>query len=151
MIAVTRLMQLFPFGGVSEAIADRYNDVSQRELEGIRDFIILHYHLNQRDEQFWSECRTMAIPDSLAERIALFRDGAHAYQAADELFRVDSWVQVMLGQGLMPHSHHAIGELVPSEPLRQALATMAANIDAAVARLPTHSEYLERVCGPAAG
>jgi tryptophan halogenase len=144
-------MQMFPIDGISEAVSRRYNEISKRELEGIRDFIILHYHLNQRDEQFWSECRTMAIPDSLAERIALFRDGAHAYQAADELFRVDSWVQVMLGQGLMPHSHHAIGELVPSEPLRQALATLAAHIDAAVARLPTHSEYLERGCGPAAG
>jgi tryptophan halogenase len=146
MIAVTRLMQLFPFGGVSEAIADRYNDVSQRELEGIRDFIILHYHLTERDEAFWRECRTMEIPDSLAERIALFRDGAYAYQAADELFRVDSWVQVMLGQRLTPRSHHAIAELMPSEPLRQALASMAANIDAAVAKLPLHQAYLERFC-----
>jgi tryptophan halogenase len=149
MIAVTRLMQLFPFGGVSEAIADRYNDVSRRELEGIRDFIILHYHLTERDEEFWRECRTMDIPSSLAERIALFRDGGYAYQAADELFRVDSWVQVMLGQRLLPRSHHAIGELMPPEPLRQALASMAANIDAAVAKLPQHQAYLERFCASA--
>ena len=122
MIAVTRLMQLFPFGGVNEAVAERYNDVARREIEGIRDFIILHYYLNERDEPFWQECRSLDIPASLAERIALFREGANAYQAADELFRTDSWVQVMLGQRLTPRSHHAMGQLMPPEQLRTALA-----------------------------
>lgn len=147
MIAVTRLMQMFPFDGVSEALARRYNEASQRELEGIRDFIILHYHLTERDDgEFWRECRTMDIPDSLAQRIALFRDSAYAYQAADELFRTDSWVQVMLGQRLLPQGRHAIGELMRPEQLRDALASMAANIDAAVAELPQHQAYLDGFC-----
>jgi tryptophan halogenase len=152
MIAATRLMQLFPFGGVNEALAARYNDVSQRELEGIRDFIILHYHLNERDEDtFWRECRTMEIPDTLAQRIALFRDGAYAYQAADELFRTDSWVQVMLGQRLTPRTHHAIGGLMPPEQLRGALANMKDNIDAAVAKLPQHQAFLDSFCAATPG
>ena len=146
MIAVTRLMQLFPFGGVSEAIVNRYNDLSQRELEGIRDFIILHYHLNERDGDFWRQCRTMKIPDSLAQRIALFRDGALAYQAADELFRIDSWVQVMLGQGLVPSSRHAMARLMRPDQLRDALTRMAANIQAAVAKLPRHQAFLDTCC-----
>jgi tryptophan halogenase len=147
MIAVTRLMQLFPFGGISEAVTERYNDVSRRELEGIRDFIILHYHLTERDhDEFWRHCRTMRIPDSLAQRIELFRDSAYAYQAADELFRVDSWVQVMLGQRLTPRSHHALGEMMPVDQLRDALAAMARNIDSAVAKLPSHQEFLDRFC-----
>lgn len=143
MAAVTRLMQLFPFGGVTEAIADRYNALAERELEGIRDFIILHYHLNERDEDFWRHCRTMEIPDSLAHRIALFREGAYAYQAADELFRVDSWVQVMLGQRIVPRWHHAVGGMMRPEQLRGALSQMAANIEAAVARLPEHQALLD--------
>ena len=148
MIAVTRLMQLFPFGGVSEAVAARYNDVSTRELEGIRDFIILHYHLNEREEdEFWRECRTMEIPDTLAQRIALFRDGAYAWQAADELFRTDSWVQVMLGQRLLPRSYHAIGSLMSPSQLRDALANMKGNIAAAVEKLPQHQAFLDAFCG----
>ena len=146
MIAVTRLMQLFPFGGVSEAIVNRYNDLSQRELEGIRNFIILHYHLNERDGDFWRQCRTMKIPDSLAQRIALFRDGALAYQAADELFRIDSWVQVMLGQGLVPSSRHAMARLMRPDQLRDALTRLAANIRAAVAKLPQHQAFLDSYC-----
>ena len=145
MIAVTRLMQLFPFGGVNEAVAERYNDVARREIEGIRDFIILHYYLNERDEPFWQECRSLDIPASLAERIALFREGANAYQAADELFRTDSWVQVMLGQRLTPRSHHAMGRLMPPEQLRTALAGAAEKVRQAVARLPAHQAFLDSV------
>jgi len=150
MIAVTRLMQLFPFDGVSEAAVRRYNAMSQRELEGIRDFIVLHYHLTERDEPFWRECRTMGVPDSLAERIALFRESAHAYQAPDELFRTDSWVQVMLGQRLVPHGRHALGQLLPATQLRDALANMAKNIDSAVATLPQHQAFLDGFCGAGA-
>ena len=146
MIAVTRLMQLFPFGGVSEALAQRYNDLSARELEGIRDFIILHYHLNERDEEFWRLCREMEIPDSLARRIALFREGASAYQASDELFRIDSWVQVMLGQRIVPQSHHSVGLMMEPEQLRGALASLAANIRAAVDKLPQHQAFLDGYC-----
>ena len=145
MIAVTRLMQLFPFGGVNEAVAERYNDVARREIEGIRDFIILHYYLNERDEPFWQECRSLDIPASLAERIALFREGANAYQAADELFRTDSWVQVMLGQRLTPRSHHAMGQLMSPEQLRTALAGAAEKVRQAVARLPAHQAFLDSV------
>ena len=109
MIGVTRLMQLFPFGGISEAVVNRYNELSRRELEAIRDFIVLHYKLTERDDSgFWNYCREMAIPDSLSERIELFREHALAYQSADELFRVDSWVQVMLGQKLKPRSWHKL-------------------------------------------
>ena len=150
MIGVTRLMQLFPFAGVNEALARRYNDLSQRELEGIRDFIILHYHLNQRDDSaFWPRCREMEIPDSLAHRIALFRENAQAYQASDELFRVDSWVQVMLGQRLEPQACHQMGRLMSGEQLRGALDALKGNIAGAVARLPGHQQFLDSYC-PAA-
>ena len=147
MIGVTRLMQLFPFAGVNEALARRYNDLSQRELEGIRDFIILHYHLNQRDDSaFWRRCREMEIPDSLAHRIALFRENAQAYQASDELFRVDSWVQVMLGQRLEPQACHQMGRLMSGEQLRGALDALKGNIAGAVARLPGHQQFLDSYC-----
>ena len=74
MIGMTRLVQLFPFGGIEPALVKRYNDLAADELERIRDFIILHYHATERaDSAFWRRCRDMNVPDSLAERIALFR------------------------------------------------------------------------------
>jgi tryptophan halogenase len=146
-VAVTRLIQLFPFGGCDEAVADRFNAQSRHELEGIRDFITLHYHLTRRDDSpFWDRCRTMEIPDSLAERMALFRDVAHAWQEGNDLFRVDSWVQVLLGQGLAPASYHRLARMMDPGELRGALAALKSNIDAAVARMPSHQEFLAHYC-----
>ena len=143
MIAVTRLLQGFPFGGVSPALRDRFNEQSDREIVGIRDFIILHYHATERDDfEFWRHCRNMVIPDSLTERIELFRNHAHAYQDSHDLFRVDSWVQVLLGQRLKPASHHRVAESMPEARLQEALNSLRGNIAQAVQGMPEHVEFL---------
>ena len=147
MIGATRLVQLFPFAGFNEALIDRYNELARQELEGIRDFIILHYKLTERDDSpFWRRCREMEIPESLARRIALFRDHALAYQDANDLFRIDSWVQVMLGQRLEPQGRHLMGELMRPEQLRQALDDLRTNIARAVAGMPPHQAFLDGYC-----
>ncbi len=150
MIALTRLLQVFPFDGISPAAVARYNEQARRELEAVRDFIILHYHLTEREEPFWRRCRDMTIPDTLAERIALFAEGAHAYQDTHDLFRVASWVQVMLGQRLRPRGHHRLAQMMPVKQLARALADLKAHVDAAVARLPAHEAFLNHYC-PEAG
>ncbi|UYY59248.1 tryptophan halogenase family protein [Sphingomonas sp. S2-65] len=144
--AVTRLIQAFPFAGIGEAQVARFNAQARHEMEGVRDFIILHYHLNSRDEPFWERCRTMAIPDSLAARIALFQEGAQAYQASDDLFRVDSWVQVLLGQGVKPRGHHQLARLMPAGELDRVLGELRAGISKAVRGMPLHAETLARYC-----
>src|SRR5690606_27816582 len=115
-----------------------------RELEGIRDFVMLHYRLNVREEDFWRRCREMDIPDSLSERIELFRENALAYQAPNELFRHDSWVQVMLGQRLEPRAYHHFAKMMSPKQLRDALGNIRENIDQAVAKLPEHQAFLSR-------
>jgi tryptophan halogenase len=146
MTGLTRLMQQFPFDGVRPSVVARYNAQSRAEMEGVRDFIILHYHLNARDEPFWKRQREMGVPDSLAERIALFAEGAHAFQGQDELFRVTSWTQVLLGQGLEPASHHHLARLMPVDQLGRALGDLRTNIDRAVSGLPTHQAFVDGYC-----
>jgi len=146
-IGVTRLMQLFPFSGINQALINRYNDQSKIEYERIRDFIILHYKLTERDDTaFWRDCRDMEIPDSLAQRIELFRESAMAYQATDEMFRVESWMQVMLGQRLRPRGYHHMGRMLGPERLRRALDSLKSSIAGAVAKMPTHREYVNSYC-----
>ncbi|PZR34814.1 tryptophan halogenase family protein [Caulobacter segnis] len=149
MIGMTRLMQLFPFGGISQAVIDRYNRLADDELEKIRDFIILHYKATERtDSPFWDRVREMDIPDSLAQRIALFRESAQVYQAPGELFQVDSWLQVLLGQRVQPQSFHAMGRLMPPQQLKQALDDLKRNIAGTVSRLPQHQAFLDAYCAP---
>jgi len=112
----------------------------------VRDFIILHYHANQRDEPMWQECRAMGLPDSLAHRVALFRDRAHAWQGEDELFRVDSWTHVMLGQGIAPRAHHPLARALPNEDLAQLLSAIRQPIQRRVDSMPSHQAFIERYC-----
>jgi tryptophan halogenase len=143
-IAVTRLIQNFPFGGFSDALVDRFNSQSRKEMEHVRDFIILHYKLTERDDSpFWRRCRDMEIPESLAERIALFRDNAAAHQANEELFRVDSWIMVMLGQGVRPKSYHHLAKMMEPGQLQKALSDLKAGIAHQLTKLPDHGQFLQ--------
>ena len=92
-------------------------------------------------------CRDLDVPDTLKERIALFAEAAHAWQSSDDLFRVDSWIQVMLGQRLTPRSWHNIAKLMAPGQLRGALEGIRRQIDAQVATLPSHQAFVDDYCG----
>ena len=144
---ITRLIQNFPFSGVTEALAEKFNAEAQYELEHVRDFIIAHYKLTERDDSaFWRGCRDLDIPDSLAERITLFREHAKAWKMQNELFQVDSWLQVMLGQRLMPEGRHHMGRLMSRDQLAGIMSQMSANIARAVAQLPAHQDFVDSYC-----
>ena len=67
----------------------------------------MHYHYTEReDTAFWRHCREMEMPDSLRERVELFRQGGYIYKVDGELFTVDSWISVMLGQRIEPETYH---------------------------------------------
>lgn len=144
---VTRLIKMFPFGGNFEALSKRFNAQSNFELERIRDFIVLHYKLTERDDTpFWRACRDMTVPDSLAERIELFRESGFAWQGADELFSVTSWVFVMVGQRLVPRHYHHMGAMLGELRLRRALESLRSNIARGVSAMPMHKEFVRRYC-----
>lgn len=147
MMGAIRLMQLFPFNGIKQSFVDRYNDEARVEIEKIRDFIVLHYNTTQRDDSpFWRYCRNMEIPESLAHRIRLFRESAHAFQVEGELFRVDSWSHVMLGQGIVPEHYHHVVRTMNDKDLRKFLNDFRTSINEAVAALPDHEEFIRQYC-----
>ncbi len=145
---VIRLLKHFPHAGINASEVDEYNRQSRQEWEYIRDFIILHYHLNERDDsQFWRECRRMEIPESLARRMELFRDTGKIFREQDELFTEIGWQQVMIGQGLVPRDYHPLVDALTKEQLDEFLDNVKGIIDETVPKLPTHEEFLARFCG----
>jgi len=148
MIAITRFIQSFPFTRDYDALAERFNTRSAAEWTHVRDFVILHYALNHRDEPFWRRMAEMTLPDTLAARLELFREQAMAHQDQDEIFRVDSWCQVMMGQGLMPGGWHLLPSQLPDANLRQALDGLDAGIKARLPQLPTLAQFLARYADP---
>ena len=108
--SIIRLMQMFPKAGIQQSDIDEFNQQMSSEIEHIRDFIVLHYHVtNRQDTPFWRACRGMSIPPSLQHRIELFRETGRVFRVPNELFAENSWIQVMLGPG-----HHAARSIIRS-------------------------------------
>jgi len=149
---VARLLELLPGDpGNLGAARDTFNRLSEIEWERIRDFLILHYVANARDgEPFWDRCRTMELPETLAEKLALFRRSGQFVREADELFLDDSWGQVMIGQGVMPQGWSPLADNVSGEDLGPFLASLAKAYRAKANMLPNHKEFVSRFSGVAA-
>lgn len=144
---VTRLLRLFPFSGCSDSLARQYNQESRIEYERVRDFIVLHYKATERDDTpYWRDCRDMDVPDTLAHRLELFRETGLVFPDPEDVFRVDSWLQVMLGQRIEPKAYHHMARMLSDERLQNMLHTLKGNISDAVAKLPAHKDFLESYC-----
>jgi len=151
MSAIVRLIQLFPFEGISPALVDLFNDLSRAEAEHVRDFVILHYHATRRDGPMWAECRDMELPASLEQRLRAWRDRAHAWQLGDELFRVDSWAHVLMGQGVQPGPPHPLVRGLGDDALRQLLAGIRAQIAHTAAGMPSQQAFIASYCKASPG
>ena len=144
---ISKLLGLFPDKRFNQLGIDKYNSESDFEFERIRDFLILHYHLNERtDSDFWNACRNMSIPNSLQEKMDLFEQVGHCSREGSELFSIPSWVAVMLGQGLQPQDYNHLVDMMPQPELSERLGSMRKIIQRSVGALPTHQEYLNRYC-----
>lgn len=145
--SVVRLMQMFPYDGVRQPDVDEFNNQMMFEIENIRDFIILHYHVTERtDSPFWRHCQTMEIPDSLKHRIDLFKETGRVFKVPTELFGENSWTQVMLGQGLVPEQYHPIVNMMEEQELRDFLGTLHSSVSRLVSQLPPHQRFIDHYC-----
>ena len=113
----------------------------------VRDFLVLHYNATSRDDsEFWNYCRTMDVPESLTEKIELFKWNGQFFREEDELFTVTSWAAVMLGQGIQPGSYSPLVDALNEENLVKEVHEMEKSIKYVVHHMPTHREFLQRYC-----
>lgn len=145
--SITRLINWFPRADMSPLLQDEYNRQMGNEFERVRDFLVLHYNATERtDTPFWDYCRTMTIPDSLAEKIAMFRESGRLIERQHDLFWESSWLAVMLGQGIMPTGHDPMADSVPPLELDRMLRAMRRTIAEAAEAMPTQKAYIDQYC-----
>ena len=148
--AVLRLIRMLPLREISERDIAEFNDQQMQDMLQIRDFLILHYKAtDRRDSPFWRQCADMPVPDSLAQKIELFRETGRVFRRNEELFAENSWVQIMMGQGIMPRAYHPIATKLSDAELTKLLFTIRENVAQTVAGLPDHEAYVARYCGAA--
>ncbi|KAF1686989.1 tryptophan halogenase [Pseudoxanthomonas broegbernensis] len=141
---ITRLVQSFPHV-IRQVGIDEYNRRMADELEHVRDFVVLHYHATERrDTPYWEYVANMPLPDTLRHRIELFRQTGTVFHVPGELFAEDSWVQVLLGQGIEPREYHPAADALEEAELKRFLDDNRRYVEGTVRRLPTHMDYLRR-------
>lgn len=144
---IVRLIELFPNLGFDQGDIDEYNRQAETEFEQVRDFIVLHYNATRRDDSaFWDYCRTMDVPDTLKHKTELFRCNGRFFRKNDELFGETSWVQVMLGQGILPRGYHPLVDNTADEPIFRMMDNVRSVMHQVVDRIPTHEQYVARHC-----
>ncbi|MEQ1547065.1 MAG: tryptophan halogenase family protein [Chakrabartia sp.] len=146
--SILRLLRMMPDREISQRDVDEFNEQADQDMVQIRDFLILHYHATERrDSPFWRYCGTMPIPDSLKQKVELFRETGRVFRRNEELFAENSWVQVMMGQGIMPQSYHPITNKMSDDELDHFFKVIRQNVDKTVAALPSHHAYVAQYCG----
>jgi tryptophan halogenase len=143
---IHRLLAMFPGNAFSTADIDEYNLQARTEYEDVRDFIIAHYKVTRRSgDPFWDHVRTMDVPDTLKQRLELFRSSGRFFKHnAQELFAEESWVQVLIGQGFEMRAD-PVTNFVPAEELAAYLKDIAEVIDDSVDQMADHGDFLRRL------
>jgi tryptophan halogenase len=150
--AASDLVDLMPTpamvrNGIDPALAAEFNRLSAMQYERIRDFLILHYVANSREgEPFWDYLRAMPIPDSLGHKLELFRSRASLSLYQYGLFARDSWLAVLLGQGITPRGYDRTADAFDLTMVTERLDAFAERIAGNVAAMPSHAEFIANYC-----
>lgn len=143
---IARLISHFPDRSFSPINIATYNRRIAYDYERIRDFIILHYKATQRDDfPFWVHCRDMAIPDSLRDKIDLFKATGRIFREQEELFVEVGWFQVLTGQNIVPDTYHPMADNLTREELAGFFSDIRSIITRTADQFPSHSEFLAHI------
>ena len=144
---INKLIAVLSLDGITQVQEDSFNRLTGKEYERIRDFLILHYNATSRDDsEFWNYCRTMRVPDSLTEKIALFRHNGQIFREDDELFTETSWAAVMMGQGITMGGHNAMADSLEEPKTANEIDAIEQSIRYVVQHMPAHGDYLKKYC-----
>ncbi len=140
---IINLLELFPDRRWAAADVDEYNRLMELEYERIRDFLMLHYVANQRDDaEMWRDLRNMEKPDSLVAKIEAFRARGLVPQYASGLFQPPSWLSVLIGQNIIPQAHDPRADLMPQDDLDREFERIHSTIARTVERASGHLDFI---------
>jgi tryptophan halogenase len=141
--AIAQLIELFPIGRIRDRDRDEFNAAVDLEYDRIRDFLILHYHATTREDSgFWNHTRTMQVPDSLHQKMELWRRAGRVAKYSQGLFFEPSWIAVYLGQGVIPNGWDQRADLYDSEALEMAVGRLRKQIQGTVSGMPDHQAFI---------
>jgi tryptophan halogenase len=138
---VLNLLDHFPDADFDTRNIDSYNRELIEEFAAVRDFLVLHYSETRReDTPLWRQCAAISIPDTLAERIELYRGTGRIRPRARELFTDLSWFYVLDGMGVTPRAIDPLVDSALGAQARGVLAELRAQVVRDVRQAPPHAD-----------
>jgi tryptophan halogenase len=144
---IAKLLTLFPDRDCDPALARRFDTLFAADMDNIKDFLILHYHAQDRQDPLWEQCRHMALPETLVEREAHYRRSGRVMLGSDELFREASWLAVLNGQSVLAENYNPLADTLDPATNRAQLEQVADLVARAAATLPLHDAALAEIQG----
>ena len=140
--SIARLLALFPDSTFGQTEIDRFNAESVQDMIDIRDMLVLHYMMTERQTDLWRACRELDPPEGLAQKLEMFRSSGRIFREHTEFFTEPSWLAVMIGQGIEPRAHHPVANLLDDGEALQRLEHIRQVIAHAVTQMPTQDAFL---------
>jgi tryptophan halogenase len=142
-MGIDKLLHYWPGTDMAPALAAGYNRLSTVEYERIRDFIILHYSANGRDDGgLWRHCRAMPLPDTLVHKLELYRARGLLVQYDSESFFEPSWLCMYANLGIEAGGFDPLAGMLGLEELRTVTQRMRADIAGLAGEGTPHREFL---------
>ena len=76
----------------------------------------------------------------------LFRAGGHVHREHEELFTEASWIQVLLGQGVMPAAYHPMVDVLAPDEIRKMVEGTRGVLERSAEAMPSHRDFIARNC-----
>jgi hypothetical protein len=144
--ALANFLTLFPDKESSAVRARKFNRVMKDMFNEIRDFIIMHYYLaNREDTPFWKAVKEKTVvPDSLQEKLDFFQESLPLLDEFTNLiFRERSYTCILSGLNRLPPKTLPLLDFIGTKEGYEKIEEMRRNTARLRELLPGHYEYIK--------
>ena len=147
-VGVERFLELFAITGDTQTVQKLYNHEMTTLFDDVMDFVQLHYHLSQREDEFWKAARELPLSSRLQHRLRLFDEMGLIDALQADAFPDTSYYFLLSGNQRFPKRPPAQTLAVDRGRLQFAMQAMQDQNRAALRDLPLHEEVLRHVHSP---
>ncbi len=146
---IEELVNHFPGAEIDEAVVRSYNQTVAHAIDGVKDFLTLHYCVTDRDDTpFWQAVRNIKVPDHVAESVELWNrrlPNAKNTNPAYHGFESYSYSVMMLGLGHEPATSLPALDGMDDTNALEMFRNVKKRSEYLVSTLPSQFEYLTHV------
>lgn len=134
------LVALLPAGPAMTVEARTFNAKHHQIVRQLRDFVLLPFVLNGRDEAVWTTIADAPAPDTLQLRLDQFRSRGRFVTFDREMFDHQSWIDLMIGFGFAPERYDPLAGALDMKRLPPVLKQMVDAFSRTIDAMPPEKD-----------